>query len=190
MSRKKLLTSAIGIVIMASLVGTSIATDGRSPFELIWQAIHDLQARVTSLEESTNTQSKIKAIRFYEPDETMNDQQTYVDGAVFVWTPNNGTDNAILSINCYFQYRCESYWGFRIAVNNEDTMRFSYDSSSVYTWSKIVVYPMHYVDFSISPNQNSYTLKFQLESFSNEFPVYVKDINIIITVADGLPPSN
>jgi len=191
MSRKKLLTAAIGIIIMASLIGTSIATDGRSPFALIWQAIYDLQARVMSLEESANTRSEIKTIRFYEPDETMNDQQTYVDGAVFVWTPDNSTNNAILSIHCYFQYHCEYFWGFRMVVNDEHTGDFGYHSARiVYTWSKIVVYPMHYLDFSIFPNQNSYTLKFQFAPSSNEFPAYVKDINIIITVADGLPPSS
>lgn len=198
MLKKKQVITMMSIAVMSFLIGTMFSTNFMAlgsdeygiPFAKIWEAIYDLQARVTSLEDSTSTNSKIKTIRFYEPAETMNDQQTYVDGAVFVWTPNNSTNNAILSINWYFQYRCEHFWGFRMVVNDEDTGGYGYHSSSVYTWSKIVVYPMHYLDYSIFPNQNSYTLKFQFESWSNEFPAYVKDINLVITVADGLTPSN
>jgi len=130
-------------------------------------------------------------IRFYEPDETMYNQSTYEDGAIFVWTPNNNTNNAILSIRCYFQYRTEvgNEVRFRIDVNGETTEELWLGSVD-YTWTLV-----YYGDYlfetvvRVFPNQNNYTIKFQFASFYSTKESYVKDINIIIEVADGMVPN-
>jgi len=91
--RKKLLISAMGVVIMASLVGTSMAMDGRSPFELIWEAIYDLQARVTSLEQSIDGKTWHFVTSFTLSQELTISSQFFVQGEKwrFRWEPEGAT---------------------------------------------------------------------------------------------------
>jgi len=61
MSRKKQIVTMVSIAIMSFLVGTTVnfvavASDG-NPFDKIWEAIYNLQARVTTLEGSTDTKT-------------------------------------------------------------------------------------------------------------------------------------
>ena len=151
----------------------------------------ELQSDVASIEEKL---SQVKWIRFYKPNETMNNQQTYKDAAVFVWTPNNSINNAILSIRCYFQYRAEpaNSLQWRIDVNGDTHSGVGWLYGTDYTWSPI--YPDYYLetlesafDVKIYPNQNNYTLKFQFASENIGKESYVKDINLLLQVADGLP---
>jgi len=64
-------------------------------------SVDELEDRVSALEEKPEGS---KTIRFFEPNETIANLSAQI-GAVFVWTPNNSTNNAILSFHCYFQYR-------------------------------------------------------------------------------------
>ena len=58
MLKRKQIIVVISIALVSFLIGTSMAADGRNPFDKIWKEIYDLQARVTSLEESTNSHDK------------------------------------------------------------------------------------------------------------------------------------
>jgi len=62
----------VSVAVVSFLIGTmfnvtTLAVDGGNPFDKIWQAINDLQARVTSLEQSTNTelQGRVENIEKY-----------------------------------------------------------------------------------------------------------------------------
>jgi hypothetical protein len=148
----------------------------------------DIQNRVATLE---NQSDAVKTIRFYEQNETMNDNTIFKDAATFVWTPHNTTDNAILSIRCYFQYRCESQgFQFRVQINNRQggTMGLLVSSEYVwsYVWTENQLMSGHQVNY---PNQDNYTLKFSFAVGNPAFPAYVKDINIVLQVIDGLSPN-
>jgi len=166
--------------------------DKETPWDKVWTTISDLQDRVNTIEEETN---QVKTIRFYEPNETIipPPSTNFKDGAVFVWTPNNGTNNAILSIRSYFQYRSEPSSGglrYKILINDETVMRFAWLFSAEYKWTPIFMDSDSFENPSVHPlypNQNTYTIKVQ---FACETTGYVKDINILIEVADGLPASN
>jgi len=61
MSRKKQIVTMVSIAIISFLVGTTVnfvaaAGDG-NPFDKIWQAISNLQTRVTALEQGTSTKT-------------------------------------------------------------------------------------------------------------------------------------
>jgi len=132
-----------------------------------------------------------QAIRFYEPEETMNNKTAWKDAAIFGWTPRNSTNNAILSIHWYFEFRCTNILGGiygRIILNGEpiqSTVLLSLVNTT-YHWSPIYSYEGRL----ILPNQNSYTLAFQFQCEHQDLAVLVRNINIIIIVNDGLPPNN
>jgi len=130
-------------------------------------------------------------IRFRERDEsTNNDQYVFKDAATFVWTPNNGTNNAIFSTRCHFQYRCEGKGlRFIMTINGETVMSSNgwltsanYTSSLIYTGSN----SSSDEGMKTFPNQSDYNIKFQFEPQSSEDTAYVKDINVYIEVADGM----
>jgi len=206
---KKQVITLISILAISFLVGTTFNVttvarywpgEGHNPWDEVWNAITDLRTKANSLNASfielqsrldsiEEKQNQVRWIRFYEPDETMNNQQTWKDGAVFIWTPNNSTNNAILSIYCYFQYRTENPPGVfgRIILNDEfywDATIGFYNSTS-YTWSPTTA-PYGTVKRGY-PNQANYTIKFIFVSSATGNNVYVKDINMLIEVMDGLP---
>ena len=130
--------------------------------------------------------------RFFEPKETLNgDKYTFKDAAIFIWTPDNSTDNAILSVSCYFQYRCTCEgFRFRMVINEEASSSVAAGSMSHnYTWSRVFTDR----DFGLQreiktfPNQSSYKIIFQFEPQSSSCIVCVKDINIFLEVVDGMP---
>ena len=151
----------------------------------------ELLDKVNSIEEKLD---QSKWVRFCEPSETVNNLTVYVeDAATFVWTPNNKTNNAILSIRCYFQCRApdstEGY--FRFEVNEIIRGAWAFATSSEYQWSHMytemdLIPTGSFGGYLVYPNQDNYTLKFQFRSSSWGQPIYVKNVNILIEVADGL----
>ena len=191
---------------MGTMFNVMANDGGGSPWDKIWTAISGFESKVdslnvslTELQERVSTieaeANQVKTIRFYEPSETIvpPPSGSFKDVATFVWTPNNNTNNAILSIRCYFQYRSDPSSGglrYRILINDEIVMSFDWLFSSEYKWAPIIAdFDSWGGDKQVTylPNQNNYTIKVQ---FACETTGYVKDINVIITVADGLPASN
>jgi hypothetical protein len=125
-----------------------------------------------------------RTIRFYSPNETANNDPNFIDAAVFVWTPNNKTNNAILSLCCYFQYNVSIY--FQVVVNNETVLNNA-DLHEGYNWS--MIYPLPTNPYRTHPNQEMYTIVFQICRTGYGFPSQVKDINIVIEAVDGMPSS-
>jgi len=183
----------VGIAVISCLVGTMfnvMATDtGGNPWDKVRAIINELQDRVSTIEEEAN---QVKTIRFYEPSETIVPPPStdFKDGANFVWAPDNSTNNAILSIRCYFRYWSEPSSGgirYRILINDETVMSYTWLHSSTYKWTPIFMDSDSFENPSVHPlypNQDSYTVKFQAGC---ETTGYVRDINVILTVVDGLP---
>lgn len=219
MFKKKQVLIVVSIAIICFLMGTMfnvMANDsGGSPWDKIWTAISgfeskvdslnasliDLQDRVSTIEAEAN---QVKTIRFVEPEETIIPSVAFIDGAIFVWTPSDSTNNAILSIHCYFQYIADADETrgikFKLVVNGETSSTEEYGGlvSSTYKWSSVFRQQHAYggdggLRVRLFPNQNSYTIKFQFaKKYESNHGVnaYVKNINMILTVIDGLPASN
>lgn len=140
------------------------------------------------IEYCINASTHSKRIRFHEPKVTVNnDSFEFKTAAHFVWTPNDSTNNAILSIRCYFQYCCAGK-GFRVRmIINEDAYSLHIGGlmSNNYTLSS--VYTEHDFEIKTSPNQSSYTIEFQFAPESSLDTACVKDINILLEVMDGMP---
>ena len=140
------------------------------------------------IEYSISACMQSRRIRFHNPDITVNnDQNTFMTAAAFVWTPNNSENNVILSISCYFGYRCAGKgFRFRVAIN-EKTMSAVEELTSIH-WTVSNVFTNH--DFvegmRVFPNQSSYTLEFQFKPEGPFDTAYVKDINIYLDVVDGM----
>jgi hypothetical protein len=145
----------------------------------------DLQNRVSALEEK---QDYVKTIRFYEPNETMQNNGTYYkNAAVFYWNPQNASNNAILGGYCYFKYLATAqtplYW--HLKINGTDAC---WEAEYGQEYEQSVIYPFWYgwSRYGIKPNQDTYRIEFNIAS---TVPTYVKDINVLLEVMDGLPPS-
>jgi len=123
-------------------------------------------------------------IRFYEPDEAEMSNE-WEDVAVFVWTPSNSQNNAILSMYYYFQYHLWNNYDpvyFRLIVNDQIQKPIRTLPSlpvGIYIWSDI----FETEDCDISPNQESYTIRAQFQSPREH---QVKSINVVLQVTDGL----
>jgi hypothetical protein len=154
------------------------------------QMLLDLQNRVSVLEEK---QDCIRTIRFYTPNETMADDIVWIDAAIIEWVPKNATNNAILQGASYFQYLTPDPANyqlvFRILIND-----FVVNQNSVvnytteYQQTAIKNYGSWQSEY-IRPNQSTYTVRFQIRCATKSNPMYAKDINILLEVMDGLPPS-
>ena len=148
------------------------------------QMLLDLQNRVKTLEEKEDS---VKTIRIYTPNETMNNVTDWKDALVFVWNPRNATNNAILSGVLYFcQFSPPSGFTMRVLINENIVV-----STGVYGIAEYKQTYLHVISttYTIMPNQNSYTVKFQIYADHSGDQIYVKDINILLEVMDGLPPS-
>jgi len=126
---------------------------------------------------------------FHEPNETINDKQyKHKTAATFVWIPNNGADNAVLSIRCYFQYRCTGKGlRFRMTINENATSTIRVLGRTQYTWSRVYTDSDFLGGIKAFPNQNHYTIEFQFKPQGSEDVAYVKDIKIFLQVADCMP---
>ena len=156
----------------------------------------DLQDRVNSIEERLD---QTKTIRFFEPSETFTEfYNVWVEATRFIWIPQNKTNNAILSIFCYFEYKSEMVdmvdLRVRILCNNNRTGELTFVNHPSWTQSPVWVVPCMYESGELegfSANAESHTLVFEISSQDAQYPeMYVTNINIVITVADGLPASN
>lgn len=205
--RKYLIIAFLAFCLTATLFIT-IATSEKK--ETPWTPISELQERVDSLNASlielqnrVNTieeeANQVKTIRFFEPNETFTNQyNVWIEAAHFTWIPQNNTNNAILSISCYFEYKTdveEEYdimGSVRILCNDRRTgeeLHFygftSWTQSPLWNVPSIPILAMLE---GLPVNAASYTLVFEIQPQKFSTPeIYVRNINIILTVADGLP---
>jgi hypothetical protein len=134
-----------------------------------------------------------RIVRFYNPNETMNDSEDYINAASFRWTPKNTTSNAVLAVHCYFKFRSAIVGkpiGWNLLVNG--SLAFSGGSVSGGTvYQQTLLYTSDPQSFTLIPNQNVYDIEFAFASPNpSSGELYVKEINVLLEVMDGLPPEN
>ncbi len=134
-----------------------------------------------------------KILRFYNPNETMNDSEDYINAAFFRWTPKNATNNAVLAVHCYFKFRSAIVgkpigWNLRVS----GSLAFSGGSVSGGTvYQQTILYTSDPQSFTLTPNQNVYDIEFAFASPNpSSGELYVKEINVLLEVMDGLPPES
>ena len=143
-------------------------------------------------------------LRFYKPEVLSADQVGYASIYLGAWAPKHPTNNAIINAIFYFQY---------LTPNDTSTIRFGFsvgpigrvggslidqglasESRADYSQSKV------YVSSLPTPNSANYTIHLwfynsDTTDTSNPpnppvpIPVYVKEVNVILQVVDGLAPS-
>lgn len=142
------------------------------------ELILDLQERVNALEQAQN---HVKTLRFYNSTLTTSTSTDWLDAGRFTWTPANCTNNAIIDGACYCQY--VGHFEFQVIIDGLVMVGTSW-SSDEYQWLPVyefVMYP------NPPPNQINYTISFQIRSLGGS--IGVKDVNVLLQVMDGLPPS-
>lgn len=202
MIKKRQVLTLVSIAVISFLIGTTfsittLAMDGRNPFDKIWEAIYGLQDRVSTIEEQS---SQVKTIRFYDPSEYSTSAEDYETVFTFEWTPTDSTNNVILMMTVYAEVNCtvepSHKADLRCQVNFTGSLPWA-DTYSVgsqftsyedfeYTWTETI--SSSRLSHWIPPNQPNYTFDFQI--WCRNGIAYFRNINIIITVADGLPAEN
>ena len=193
---KKQILTMISVAVVAFLIGTTfnavtIAREGANPFGEIWEAIESINE---SMKEGT------RIIRFVQPDETVEDEGVYREAATFTYSPRNATNNAILAIAYYFDLKHEQTLGvvdYRIEIwgpppHTVPSMIVNF-SSGIRVWH--TEYRTSYIGYLeiaqfLFPNKSVYTIRLFVKTRTVDYIAYVKNINFILTVADGIPASN
>lgn len=174
-----------------------------SRIEELEGSLVELHNKIDLVEEKSN---QTRTIRFYDPNEHFWNQYEWATLASFTWIPENVTDNSILSVTYFFEYNAsinisteEVY--FNIMINGwsyPEPFYISYNHIPVphgYTWSPVLT--LEYlaqtimcVPYGVKPNAPSYELEFRINVAYGYMNIWVRNINIIITVIDGLPASD
>ncbi len=224
MIKKKQAVGIVSIALVFLIAGTSIAS-GSSPWVIVREAIlglktitdsltaslTDLEGRVAAIEGETK---HVKTIRFAEPMETMlevpvNTPLEWTEwknaSAVFTWTPMNTSDNAVVSVYWWFEYKTnitipfgtpEHYITGGLNASFDDAYGFAehHEMTGQYAFD---VYYKHsgVISFTHAKPKtdcSEYKFWFQVQGFAYSIPfkAYVKNLSAIITVVDGLPASN
>lgn len=139
-------------------------------------------------------------IRFYEPEVLEGNQIGYATEDLGTWTPMY-SDNAIINAIFYFQYLTPentSLIRFGLVISPGGAQindKLASISRTEYSQSKIYVCPLP------NPNSASYTVNFGFYNHDTSapttnastppvpIPAYVKELNVILQVVDGLAPS-
>lgn len=201
MVKRKQVLTMVSIAVISFLLGTMfnmnfIAIGGSSsPWDRVWTAIAELQNEVNSINEKLN---QTKEIRFVDPTEHIQSEHVWKDIANFTWLPSNETNNAILSAAFYFEYKhkppapgypTDAFLKVYIEdIEVYDVLHYIWNED--YKWSTVYVLPSPLNTHAelASPNQASYTITVRLDV--SQGTAFLRNINIILTVADGLPASN
>jgi len=199
MVKKKQVATTVSIALICFLIGTIVNVnlmtnakqddDDKRGIPFIWDAIYGLQAEVESL--NVTAQSP-KMIRFYNGSELEIPVGPDKERVEFVWYPEDVNNNALVSVTSYMQYykNTTSYKTFyykayvydsrgNVYVHQSQTYVCQYEVWNwTYTWSG-------YIDEYLEPNQPYYTICIEPQDTPN-VGGYIKDINVVITVIDGL----
>jgi hypothetical protein len=173
------ITNMLDLYNIAQLFGTSGTPINKT------QMLLDLQNRASALEEK---QGQVKTVRFYTPNETTTNVNEWKDVVVFTWIPHNTTDNAILRLCFYFQFNGGS-GVLGLSVNDVLIREVYFLSKASYQWSKVLEIAENGY-WNNLPNQNAYAIRFQMRCTDTPYnPAFVKDVNVLLEVMDGLPPN-
>jgi hypothetical protein len=146
------------------------------------------------IEYCVRTFIKPKWVAYHEPNVTVNySSSTFVEGAAFEFTPCFNPSNAVLRMNCYFDFASENgAVAFRVSVNGKKGLRLvEHSSKSGYSCS--CVYDEKEMGFEntreVFCNQDRYIFKFEFKSLKPEYTASVKDIMFVVEVVENPLPN-
>jgi hypothetical protein len=150
----------------------------------------DLESRVNTLEEESN---KVKTLRFYTPNETYANDDRWFTAAIFTWNPENTTNNAVLSCIVYFDSKLVDSGmvdaSYQLEINGYvwswGTHEGAHDYGPIRVYDITISYPVDNAWAGIGPNAETYTITFR--NYAGYGNNWVKNINVVLTVMDGLP---
>jgi len=137
------------------------------------------------------------AIRFLDPNETISHSSgDVVNATIFTWTPNDLTSNAILHISWFLEYSFAGtpnpYSTGALSLNVYINDYQIYGNNLWAPTPNTMPYRLCEVFQElprIIPNQASYRIRFTFYASSGGFSALVRNINAIVTVADGMIPN-
>lgn len=131
-----------------------------------------------------------KWIAYHNPEVTVSGSgRRFSDGAVFEFDPRFSPGNAILRVNCFFDYCCKgSDIQFRVTVNGKKGLELvEHSAGKSYTCSH--VYSEGDLGFQSTDGmfhgKDSYVFRFQFRSAEPCFGVEVRDIHFYIQVVEN-----
>jgi hypothetical protein len=133
---------------------------------------------------------KPKWVAHHEPNVTINyDSSRFIEGAAFDFTPYLNPGNAVLSVNCYFDFDCEDGGvAFRVSVNGKKGLRLV-ENSSGSGYSCSCVYDENKLGFEdiwkAFYNQERYVFKFEFRPLKSSDVAYVKDVYLSVQVVEN-----
>jgi hypothetical protein len=141
--------------------------------------------------QSPATTNGVKTLRFYKAEE-MSIDYANEKTVSFTWKPDDASNNAILDAAVYFQYYTpnSTMIDFGLTIDGQTSMHNEHLTAGSYMWAGVHVSTERVISI---PNLENHTIKAFF--FNNAFagvatiPAYVKNINIILEVIDGLQPS-
>jgi hypothetical protein len=131
-----------------------------------------------------------KWVTHHEPKVTINyDSLRFIEGAAFEFIPRFNPSNAVLMVNCYFDFSCEnSGVAFRVFVNGKKGLRLvehssgsGYSCSCVYDENKLGFEDMGETFY----NQERYVFKFEFKPLKPSVVAYVKDVHLSVQVVEN-----
>ena len=133
-----------------------------------------------------------KTIRFCKAEEMSIDY--LLETVNFTWKPDDASNNAILDAAVYFQYYTpnNTYIDFILTIDGQASIHNGHLTAGSYMWVGVQVSTEQVISI---PNLENHTIKalFLNNAFagipSNTVSAYVKNLNIILEVIDGLQPS-
>jgi hypothetical protein len=139
--------------------------------------------------QSSDTINRVKAVRFYGQAEVVANASWNV--IEFLWKPKDPSNNAILDAVTYFQINSTVF--FFLSIDGIKFIQDRFAETKIYLqyqWSDVYVRTAGINATISTPNLEHHIIQFGfLSPVSPHSPVYVKDLNIILEVVDGLPPS-
>ena len=155
----------------------------------------ELLSRIDSLNASLH-QSSSQIIRFHHPDEEVIPYYGTWTVAAFTWTPKNSSNNVILSAHAWAEIKCPNQTqSSKLLIRINGRLSDDYGSHSTtpsYEVSEIHCWSPGYYHF---PPSESYTIEYEViggypTGEPGNFPIFIRNINIVVLVADGVPASN
>jgi hypothetical protein len=130
-----------------------------------------------------------KWIAFHNPEVSVSDCAEFVNGAVFEFVPRFSLGNAVLRLNCFFDYCCDgSDVLFRITVNGKKGLELvehsdgsGYSCSHVYSEGDLGFRPM----VGVFRGKDRYVFKFQFRAIEQNFVAHVKDVWLHVQVVEN-----
>ncbi len=149
----------------------------------------ELLSRIDSLNASLH-QSSSQIIRFHHPDEEVIPYYGTWTVAAFTWTPKNSSNNVILSAHAWAEIKCPNQnqpVRLLIRINGTSDGIGTHQTTGTYEVSEIHCWSPKYYFF---PPSESYIIEYEVVGGLETFPIFIRNINIIVHVADGVPASN